>query len=358
MPDRRLHFLDGVRGWGALAVVLYHICVEGFPASPLSSAHLWRVPLFHGTFAVLLFFLVSGAALSSGYFMTGDRVGLARLAAGRYFRLALPVAAACTLVFVLMKAGAIPPWQERPAPFDAMLRFDPSMCDLAYFVSWGVFFDYSAQTTFIGPLWTMPIELAGSFIVFALLAIAGRSGQRLWAFVVVFLALFAVGSAYCLFVAGVIAADLYLRNSRVETGSRSALGVVLVVAGVALSGMGEGPATIAYRPIVASIALLAGIMLVRPARDFFSNRVSRWLGRMSFPLYLIHGPVLFAVSLPLLAALKDAGLGNAGARLVTAGVTLPVAILASFVLLPVNDLATRLSRQFGKMLVSPRTSEP
>lgn len=354
MPNKRLHFLDGVRGWGALAVVLFHIFVEGFPIGPWSGAHLWRLPLFHGTFAVLVFFLVSGSALSTGYLLTGSRVDLARLAAGRYIRLALPVAAACVLVFVLMKAGVISPWQERPAPFDAMLRFDPSLRDLAYFVAWGVFFDYSYQATFIGPLWTMPIELAGSCVVFALLAIAGRTRHRRVAFAVALVALFAMGSAFCLFVAGMLAADFHLHE---ETTPRPAMGLVLMVVGVALSAVGEAPATIASRPMVASMALLAGIMMCRPAQDFFSNRVSRWLGRVSFPLYLIHGPVLFAVSLPLLAALQRAGLGDTGARLLTAGVTLPLALLASFALLPVNDLATRLARQFGRMVVRPRSSE-
>ncbi len=348
VPDKRLHVLDGVRGWGALAVVLFHLFVEGFPIGEWSRTHLWRVPLFHGTFAVLVFFLVSGVALSTGYFMTGAARELARLAAGRYLRLALPVAGACLLVFALMKLGLIPRWQERPPPFDAMLRFDPSLRHLAYFVSWGVFFDYSYQATFIGPLWTMPIELTGSFVVFAVLALAGRSRHRVAVFGALGIALFAIGSVYCLFVAGLIAADLYVRSG---TTPRPTLGLALMLAGVTLSALGDAPATIAHRPMLASVALLAGILMFEPAQKFFSNPVSRWLGRMSFPLYLMHGPVLFAFSLPLLAALRRAGLDEAWARPLTAGVTLPVAFLASYVLLPANGLATRLARQFARTLI-------
>lgn len=347
----RLHYLDGLRGWGALAVVFYHCFVDGFPAGPWAPAHLWRIPLFNGGLAVLLFFAVSGFALSAGYVRTHDRLDLARLAIGRYVRLVVPVAAACAIVFVLLKTGIIPHWDDRPTPFDKMLRFDPSLGDLVSFALWGVFFDYSSEVTFIGPLWTMPIELAGSFIVFGLLAALGNFRHRLILFGIVFAVLFAMRSFYCLFVAGLVIAELQQRS-----GPRKLWrpGSGLILAGILLAAIGFRTVEIAYYHLAAPIVVLAGVTMFPPAQAFLGNGVSRFLGRISFPLYLIHGPVMLAVSLHLLEALQAEGIGAPTARLVTAGATVPLAILASSVLLPANDAAMRLSRRFGAALIGER----
>src|SRR6185312_2337211 len=49
----RLIFLDGIRGWGAVVVLLYHIFVgEGIRPNP-EMAQLVRLVFFNGTFAVL-----------------------------------------------------------------------------------------------------------------------------------------------------------------------------------------------------------------------------------------------------------------------------------------------------------------
>ncbi len=346
MRQGRLHFLDGLRGWGAVVVVFYHAFVDGFPAAPSASAHLWRVPFFNGGLAVGTFFLLSGLALSTAYVRTQDGAALARLAIGRYFRLALPIAAACTIVFVLMKTGAISPSQD--GRFAGFLAFDPSVADLLYFSFWGTFFDYSPKTTFIPPLWTMPIELIGSFMVFGLLAAIGRYRYRLLVFGVLFMALLALHSFYCLFVAGLLVAEL---QSRLDPRAWKT-GIGLIIAGLILSATGYRTEQIAYQHVLAPVLVFAGIMMFSPAVEFLENRVSHVLGRISFPLYLIHVPVMLVVSLHLLAALEAAGWAHGTASLVAAGVTVPVAIAASLVFVPVNDWAMRLARWIGVVAVA------
>jgi peptidoglycan/LPS O-acetylase OafA/YrhL len=40
---KRLHFLDGLRGWGALVVVFYHVFVFHFPVSEPIRDFTWKI---------------------------------------------------------------------------------------------------------------------------------------------------------------------------------------------------------------------------------------------------------------------------------------------------------------------------
>lgn len=86
-------------------VVMYHIFIEIYPASPSSSAILPHIFLFDGALAVSTFFVVSGYSLSIGYCCSGQRSTLLKILAGRYFRLTVPIAFGCMIAFVFAKAG-------------------------------------------------------------------------------------------------------------------------------------------------------------------------------------------------------------------------------------------------------------
>jgi peptidoglycan/LPS O-acetylase OafA/YrhL len=89
----RLRFLDGLRGWAAVVVLLHHVFIDGLPANALmADRSLWaKVFFLNGTLAVSVFFVISGFSLSIRYLETGNGSALGRIAAGRYLRLALPI---------------------------------------------------------------------------------------------------------------------------------------------------------------------------------------------------------------------------------------------------------------------------
>lgn len=70
--SERLRFLDGIRGWGALFVVLYHMYIQICPITPGAQSVMKRIFVFNGMLAVVLFFVVSGYSLSVGFLRTGD----------------------------------------------------------------------------------------------------------------------------------------------------------------------------------------------------------------------------------------------------------------------------------------------
>src|SRR5579872_4759055 len=230
----RLHFLDGLRGWAALVVLLHHVFVDGLPPNALMAdrALCGKVVFLNGMLAVCIFFVISGFSLSIRYFETGDRRGLGRIAAGRYLRLALPIFAICAITYVLLLVGLIAPAGQRPPPLDQFLTFVPRIDHLLNFSSWKVFFAYSDADTYDPPLWTMSYELYGSFLVFALALCLRPSRSRSLILGTCFLALAAAQSFYALFIGGLLIADLFPLATRFAAASKA--GALLCAVGLAL----------------------------------------------------------------------------------------------------------------------------
>src|SRR5208282_5826038 len=100
-------------------------------------------------------FVTSGFSLSIRYLDRGDGGTLARIAAGRYLRLAVPIFAICAITHALLVFGVIPPPALRPPPLDAFLTFTPTLEQLFGFSLLKVFVAYSGAETYDPPLWTM-----------------------------------------------------------------------------------------------------------------------------------------------------------------------------------------------------------
>jgi peptidoglycan/LPS O-acetylase OafA/YrhL len=153
----RFRFLDALRGWAAIVVLLHHIFIDGLPANSFMADRIFWTKVFfmNGTFAVCLFFVISGFSLSISYLRTGDERGLARMAAGRYLRLALPIFAICAITYVLLVLGTIPPAAQRPSPLDTFATFTPTIKGLLEFSLFKTFVSQSSADNYNPPLWTM-----------------------------------------------------------------------------------------------------------------------------------------------------------------------------------------------------------
>ena len=324
---QRLKFLDGLRGWAALVVLVGH-ALFAFPMPIMAALHAdyWRP--FSGRFAVCVFFLVSGFALSVGYYRTGDSAAVWRLGAGRYFRLMIPIFATCAMVSVLLNADLIMP--SRPAGFRDIYEFDPTAAHLLRFGLFDVFFRYKAADTYAGPLWAMSYELFGSALVLGLLILGGR---RRWPPYVAFgLAVLAGHYVYALFFAGMACAREFERLRSVP----SWLGACLLLAGTVAWRFSEAVIW------VAATAFFVGAITTPGVLRFLSNRPSSMLGHISFPLYLVHGPMIFAVGLPLYVA---------GPPWLAFVATLISSVVTAMAFMPVNSFAIRASRAFGGLVV-------
>jgi len=335
VENERLVYLDGLRGWASFAVLLYHSYVNSYPATDFARNELWKLPLFNGTLAVMLFFVISGFSLALPFMATANRRTIVKLAAGRYVRLAIPILAACALVHIMLETGIIRAPADR-VPFDRFMAFDPTVPHLLAFSLWDTFFNFSFNTAYIAPLWTMGVELIGSFVVLAIQFVTGRSAWRWIAYIVALQYFYGTGSYNALFVVGMALAEFrWLR----ETRSRWAGPILMVLALAMPLALDSGFWNVA----LTAILLFAGAIMTPWLRDGLSNRFSAFLGWISFPLYLLHSPVMYVIGVPLVIAAQ----GNPVMIMLAATVVLPFAVLAAIAFVPINELAIRVARGFG-----------
>jgi peptidoglycan/LPS O-acetylase OafA/YrhL len=337
----RQKFLDGIRGWGAIFVLLYHVFCDGLPITPESGRALMPLLPFNGTFAVYVFFVISGFSLSIAFFFRKDYVSLSKIAIGRYFRLMIPIFAVCLLVQVVYSLGWVAPPADRFQPFRESLLFKPSFSYLIKFSTFDVFFNYDDTQSYAGPLWTMSTELKGSFLVIFSIAVLASARVRPWALLCFGLVLIYFKSAYSLFFIGALLAD------RFHAGTFSNIPQWLALACFmsGLAGVYYFRTKIDIRNMIIIVMLISGCISFNWIRDFVSNRLSQFLGLISFPLYLIHGPILLIVGSPAAQILQDSILG----RILLNLLLIVISIAAAYAFSPVNEAAIAISRRISNV---------
>jgi peptidoglycan/LPS O-acetylase OafA/YrhL len=346
----RFRFLDGLRGWAAVVVLLHHLFVDGLPANSLMADRvLWaKVFFLNGILAVSVFFVISGFSLSIRYLETGDGKALSRIAAGRYVRLALPIIAICALTYGLLISGLIPPAAQRPPPLDQFLTFTPTIEGLLGFSLVKVFVAYSGAESYDPPLWTMAYEFFGSFMVFALIACVRPSRVRTLLLAVLLLLLTALQTYFALFVAGILIADLF-PLIRASTAADRA-GATLCAAGLLLITLPHAWFAAVY--IAGAGCLTAGAIFCTPVRRFFESRLSGFLGWISFPLYLVQAAVIYVLAPRGLDLLASYGLAPETQRWLLDFALIPIAFACAIAFCPVNDFAMAASRRFGASVLA------
>ena len=330
----RLAYLDGLRGWMALVVVLTHLLASWlfFPPQMKAIGATWLLdlirwtpigPMLDGFQAVYIFFFISGLAISYPILRSQKPFRtIWRMAVYRYPRLTLPILGSCLLAFALLVTGAfanrevamhaITPWFGNiyafPADLGAMLKF----------ALWDVYGYVPAENSWNLVLWTMPVELFGSFYLFLLLAIVPWRWLRL-AIALGPAGYWAATTNYGYFLGffvGYALAELLVAAERSEA-VRQRLAVARPAAWPCLALaflLSMHQQIVAFQQnrdahaheidLIAALTLI-GVILSPTMQRWLSNRISRFLGRISFGLYLTHLLIICSFSSALYIALIE-----------------------------------------------------
>jgi peptidoglycan/LPS O-acetylase OafA/YrhL len=355
---QRLKFLDGLRGWGAVFVLLYHVFCDALPMDVSLGEYLQHLIPFNGAVAVYVFFLVSGFSLSVRYLSDGELRSWLDIVAGRYLRLAIPIFAACLLVHLGMVSGLVDAPGDRLPKLSSILNFQPTIGHLLKFSLFDVFFHYDPLETYLGPLWTMWIELSGSFII--LLAILAVRSLRWRLLALLGLACFILAlaptsnsAALALFPIGGALAECFNRGWIAALPKRVAFLLLAVGCSVPILL----PVGVMAWGVIGSSTLIVGCIAIPKIRDWLGGTVSTHLGKISFPLYLVHAAVIVFVGEPLM---RRFGQGLPLRFLIDMAVV-GLSFAAAYAFLPVNQFAIIASHRFARLvtgffLVSPATA--
>jgi peptidoglycan/LPS O-acetylase OafA/YrhL len=359
----RIDALDGLRGWAALMVVAYHLVWESFGAVAPGLRNPLFALLLNGPLAVAIFFILSGAALSVSYFGGGGERAVLVTAAKRYTRLTIPILASSLLVWLLMREGFIATRQAAPilGRQDWMGSFLTDVpASFAYVLKWslaGVYGMPDARHAVNPFLWTMHYEAWGSILVFAVLLLFRRAGQP-FRLLIVGAALVALlperGNHYSSFLCGIVIAaawrdGVFAQWQAWRFSGPVSLTVLLLVAGLGNTAVLSG---IPYGDHVGIVALpvMLALFANRRAVAFLSGPLSRFLGRISFPLFLIQFPVVAGFTAPLVVRAAQDGTLGSGEIGVIIGLSLALALAASVLFLPVEWFTREVGRHIARLV--------
>jgi len=366
--NTRFRALDSLRGLAALVVVFTHI--YNVVPIPLHQAHPYLdLPLAvlsaAGQFSVIIFFVLSGFVLSLPYWNAKNQSYTSYMTR-RFFRLYLPYAFAVLVAAFLCEALTDP-----ASRLGWLLPVSPQIVR-EHLLMTGV---GRESTVLDGPLWTLIIEMRVS-LIFPLLFLAVRRFG--WAAIILGVigafaccklnalhgaqgetaihfgndalgALLLTGRYIPAFMFGIFVAGYLEPVRRIQASLPMALHAAICAGIVAIHillfnrnlqdhGYGGILYGIMAVYLVASCATFAGL-----ARRL-SGRLFLWLGDISYSLYLIHVPVLYAV-INVLHAGSNVGYGMAIAAAVPA-----ILLSAHFMHLLVERPSVWLGRKLAEGL--------
>ena len=315
----RIKQLDGVRGVAAMIVVVFHfLCllqpgvVPDMTPTPVFLADTPVAILWNGPFAVSIFFVLSGFVIAGAAERRNERVITNMVT--RYIRLAVPVLASVILAWILLSIfptatvdlGKVLNEPSRWLTYTYQGEIPP----LYIAVMEGLVTNFlSGESLFNNVLWTMRIELIGSFLIFGIYWLsAGKARMLILAFtgIVIFVL---IEPAYLAFVLGALIHEANIRGLLIKSGNF--LPYLIFAGGIILGSPGLGTAErwglpdVPWRLTIGNphglIAVFAAALLIiaiisssRLGR-YFSTHLCQWLGRISFSLYLVHVPLLYTL---------------------------------------------------------------
>jgi peptidoglycan/LPS O-acetylase OafA/YrhL len=313
MEKEKYHNLDGLRGLAALVVMIWHFSVGFLPflvGATIVGRHtpidrlVSDTPLFlpfAGTFAVYIFFVLSGFVLSLSFFHKRDSSVLVSSAARRYFRLMIPAASSVILAYLLMRligndAHLAASKTTGSYWLSAFWDFKPHLLTAIYQGVYGVFFtNFNSYNT---NLWTMQNELFGSFMVFLFLGLFGKLARR-WVFYLAF-GLILLKTPYLAFLLGMAICDVWVNRPDLKQLLTARVSTILLVAGLLLGSWHVGWLNL-YNPvygrftlpmfnqaemqvfvlIIAAACLILAVLRLGWLKRFFELRPLQYLGKVS-----------------------------------------------------------------------------
>lgn len=406
VKTERYAHLDGLRGLAAFNVLVHHAIVgfdfAAYTGASQESHFSWEVglsawpllmPVAGANFSVCVFFVLSGFVLAHAF--AGSPLGMPALATKRAIRLGAPILVATLLSWAALSGGLM--FNHAAAPLTrsswmaGQMQQTASLWDALREGSYASLIRVSRfATTYDSSLWTMSIEFAGSLVLIALFAILRRLRRHGHSRQTSGVALLVAGVALQpLFVSLIVlGAAIAMLEPRRLIGRRTLPGwliallvVIALVLGTVPYSAARGPwwdQLIAHAPranIAGVLAHVGGgfmpmdrislwhgigaILLVLTIewsptlRRLLSRRLPQRLGLISFPLYLIHIPVLLSVGCGAFLLADRAGLGYAASVAVATLVFAAVAIgLAAAAVGLVERPAVRLAARAGAVVQS------
>lgn len=331
MDNQRIRWIDGLRGYACLAIVIHHFLVAFLP----SAYSLNNVPsicngwdtkfagsvlnvFVNGNFFVCVFCAVSAFVLFRAVYSQEEARGIGKIFLKRYPRLAFPMVALCLIVWILRKLNLffmtginqITGVDFVEGSYQAPLSIRNVISSSLYAI-W-----FAGDTRFSTAFWMLGILFKGSFLAMILAVMVKGVKKRAGYVILLFvLLLFSRNLSYeTNFVAGAFLAYAYSDLEKFAAKKYAkVLGMLSILAGLFLGGYpsdGIRPnyylrlaieiqkhtmKTSLFCHVWGAVFLLCGIILFSPIQRVLMSKALQFLGKISYSVYLVHIPILYSL---------------------------------------------------------------
>lgn len=337
MEQKRITWVDGLRGVASLFIVFHHFIMGYYPAAYRGEeaiAHLAgdveaefsQSPLAFfaiGDLWVSVFCLVSGFVISYQVFHMTEAKQFSKSLLKRYPRLMLPVFALSAIVYVMLHLNLFfngPASLLSGSEWLAQFYQNKTTISDLIFSSIADTWIVGMSTLYSNAFWMLADLFAGSFMAYILAAMGkGMNGRMLYVYIGVAVVYLSTNSRLSDFALGVLIAYIAERfGERIQKHKKACVitGIFMILTAVIL-----GAYPVAYAPtnayrflnhlpdrlnpyyfyhMIASALIVMGIYLLKPLAKVLSLKPFLFLGKISYSIYLVHIPVLFSLSAWLL----------------------------------------------------------
>ena len=323
--ELKVIYLDGIRGIAAFLVIIHHFYLAFYPAYPLEKGNLlfihqnfyerlfYRSPflfLVNGRFLVLIFFILSGFVLSKKEHTERSTNDLKEATFRRFTRLYLPVAFSLSIAILLNRLSLNYSLEaERLTKSTFLLTLNSSL-SIPTFLREILYSAMLTGNSSLNPvLWTISIELYGSFFVYAICAVTRGIKNRLPVLLIISgLMILTHNIEYSAFLLGML-----LNYTNKIYIYHNAKKVIMIAVGIVLSlllgGYTANTKGTFYEllphvftdytliiNLVGAFSLVALIQHSKTTQKILSINAFSFLGNVSFSVYLIHILILSSFS--------------------------------------------------------------
>lgn len=353
----RVTAFDGLRGWAALSVVLSHTLYETFRYKFPEMMNFPTAFISNGTFAVGIFFAISGYVLTIRRWRNPSNPPLYLAFVRRYIRLTLPIIATTFIAWVLIAAGLTPKAGANDVAlvtswYRSFISFEADIWRAGFFALFGTY-GFLWDNNYNPFLWTMMIELWGGLIIFAISQHDRflRDPYMPLLFCAVLVYLFYPVAA-CFFVGALIALTerdgFVLKPSAVSNAVATVcLPLCLILAAIVLLN-GKSWDLL----FILGMGVFLSVRYSQPAQRFLNTPLSQFLGQISFPLYLVQFAVMVSFSGQLILWANTNGYLNVGTAYAIAAASTTMCLIVATLFLPVETGTLALLRRLDRYRTS------
>lgn len=363
----KINSAESIRGLACLAVVISHLVFTFYPYAHEYDSNVPKFRAFLGLYdspfgfiysgnaAVFVFFVLSGYVLSYAILNKSRDINKKILSMGvkRYPRLAIPAIISVILSFLVFKieidSSSVSNWAQSIGSYNGSFLF--ALYDGAI----SAFIFGKSQYNWV--LWTMQIELFGSFLIFLLCYLLQKS--KVITFVIAtlitilgFIVSLKMGFGFLSFVLGML---FYLYGKRVNF----LIALPMLLTGLYFAGAHNYSAsyqlfasvlntkTATLLNVFCAPLIVYSILMNDQLSKALDNKLFVYLGKLSFSMYLLHMLLIYIVGIPVFNYFL-----NYGFLLSSVVASIIVIFLTIFISIPYSNYVDDLSIKVGKWIES------